>query len=241
VEVSKVFLFSGNAGQGKTTIAKNIAFALRNFGYDVLLVDADLKTPKMGHHVGMPLVARTIQDVLLGFLPLTSAIYRKPSGLKLLLSSLTEVKTPHPSTLLQEIKRLADIIIIDTPTHDVEWYKTGCETIFVTQPDFPSILDVKKMFKGANVNGIIVNRARHNDSELSPGNVQQFISQKILGIVPEEPSMWDALKHGHSIVEFHPELNTSCILKQIAAKLMNLEYHPPARSMSLLAKLGLTQ
>ena len=50
--------------------------------------------------------------------------------------------------------------------------------------------------------------------------------------------MREALKHGYSLVEFHPELKASCVLKQIAAKLMNLEYQSPLKP-SLLARFGL--
>ncbi len=239
VQVNKVFLVSGNAGQGKTTVAKNIAFVLRNFGFDVLLVDGDTKTPNLGFHVGMPLAGKTIQDVLLGQLSLKEAIYQKSSGLKLLLSSLAEIDTAHPSTLLPELRKLADVIVIDTPTYDLAWYKTNCETILVTQPDFPSVLNVQKLSKHVKLHGIVVNRAHNDGIDLSLANIQQLLSKSVLGFVPEEPAVREALRHGYSIVEFHPELPASLCLKQIAAKLMNLEYQSPLRRVSLLAKLGL--
>ena len=80
----------------------------------------------------------------------------------------------------------------------------------------------------------------HNDGiDLSPGNIQQLVSNPILGIIPEEPAMREALRHGFSLIEFHPELKASIVLKQIAAKLMNLEYSAGTRAPSLMAKLGL--
>jgi len=241
VQQNKVFLVSGNAGQGKTTVAKNLAFALRNFGFDVLLVDADTKTPKLGHHVGMPLAYKTIQDVLLGLRPLKDAVYTRPSGLKLLMSSLAEINVPHPSKLLPELRRLANIVIIDVPTNDQKWYDTKCETLLITQPDFPSILDVQKLCKKANVHSVIINRAHEDGIDLSPENIQQLLTKPILGIIPEEKAMREALRHGYSIIEFHPELEASIVLKQIAARLMNLEYSAGTRAVSLLTKLGLAQ
>ncbi len=237
--MNKVILVSGNAGQGKTTVAKNIAFALRNFGFDVLLVDGDIKTPKLSHHVGMPLANKTIQDVLLGARPLKDAIYQRPSGLKLLLSSLAESDVPHPSTLLPQLRKCADVIIIDVPTYDKKWYETKCETIIVTQPDFPSALDAKKLFKCANVQCVVVNRMHNDGIDLSLGNMQEIVLKPILGVIPEEPAMREALRHGYSIIEFHPELQASISLKQIAARLMNLDYQSPVRTVSLLARLGL--
>lgn len=235
---SNVFLISGNAGQGKTTIAKNIAFAIRSFGFDVLLVDADLKTPKLGHHVGTPLVTKSIQEVLLGRRSLQDAVYERSSGLKLLLSSLAEIDCPHPSKLLPELKRLAKVVIIDVPTLDKQWYATKEPTLLVTQPDFPSILEIKKLEKLANVHGIIINRMHDDGIDLSIGNMQQLITKSMLGIIPDEPIMREALRHGYSLIEFHPELKASIALKQLAAKLMNLEYSAGTRAPSLLAKLG---
>ncbi len=239
VQVNKVFLVSGNAGQGKTTIAKNIAFVLRNFGFDVLLVDGDMRTPKLGYHVGMPLAERTIQDVLLGRLSLKDAVYHKSSGLKLLLSSLTEVKAPHPSTLLPELRRLADVIIIDTPSYDFDWYATKCDTLLVSNADFPSVLDVQRLSKIANVKGVIINRAHNDNIDLSVNNIQNLVSKPIIGVVPEDSAFREALRHSYSIVEFHPDLKASLALKHIAARLMDVEYKSPLRKVSLLAKLGL--
>jgi len=238
-KVNKIFLVSGNAGQGKTTVAKNLAFALRGFGFEVLLVDSDLKTPKLGHHTGIPLANKSIQDVLLGIRSLNDSIYQKPSGLNLLLSGLTEVKTPHPSTLLPQLRKFPGIVIIDTPTNDQQWYETKCDTLLVTQPDFPSVLEVQKLSKHTNTHSIIINRMHDDGIDLSLGNIQQIISSKISGVVPEETKIREALRHGYSIVEFHPEFRISIVLKQIAAKLMNLEYESPVREVPILTKLGL--
>ncbi|MEM3154483.1 MAG: P-loop NTPase [Candidatus Woesearchaeota archaeon] len=239
MDKNNVFLVSGNAGQGKTTIAKNIAYALRNFGFDVLLVDADLKTPKLGHHVGMPIAERCIQEVMRGSRQLKDAIYRRPSGLKILLSSLTEIDCPHPSKLLPELKNLAQVVIVDVPTHDKLWYASKESVVLVTQPDFPSILDVQKLCKLANVEGIVINRAHDDGIDLSPGNISQLLAKPILGVVPAETRMREALRYGYSIIEYYPELQASIALKQIAAKLMNLEYSAGTRAPSFLMKLGL--
>lgn len=237
--MNKVFLVSGNAGQGKTTIAKNLAFSLKHFGFDVLLVDADIKTPKLCHHVGLPLVDRSIQEVLLGVRKLEDAVYHSRSGLKLLLSSLSLVDVPHPSVLLPRLQKLADIVIIDVPTHDKKWYETNCDMLLVTQPDFPSVMEIEKLSRGSKVYGLVINRMHADNVDLSGGNISQLLSLPVLGIIPEEPIMREALRHGYSLVEYHPELIASNVLKQIAAKLMNLEYQSPVQEVSLFTRLGL--
>jgi MinD-like ATPase involved in chromosome partitioning or flagellar assembly len=237
--VNKVFLVSGNAGQGKTTVAKNLAFCLKSFGFDVLLVDGDVKTPKLGYHVGMPLAERTIQDVLLGVRTLEDAVYHSRSGLKLLLSSLNVVNVPHPSVLLPQLRKLADIVIIDVPTHDHKWYKPDCDLLLVTQPDFPSVMEIQKLSRGCKVYGLVINRVHADNVDLSAGNVGHFLSLPVLGVIPEEPVMREALRHGYSLAEYHPELMASNVLKEIAAKLMNLEYQSPLQEVSFLTRLGL--
>jgi len=236
--VNKFFLVSGNAGQGKTTVAKNIALSLRQFGFDVLLVDADLFSPKLGHYLGIPLVERTIQGVLLGYYSLKDALYVHSSGLKLLLSSLSEFDVPHPSVLFEDLKNLADIVIVDVPSRDKEWFKSGADILFVTLPDFPSVLDCKKVCRFLNVKGVIVNRFHGDSFDLSPGNIFEIVNVPLIGFVPYESRIREALKYGFSIVDFHPEFKASIILKQIAAKLMNLEYSSSFRK-PLLEKIGL--
>jgi MinD-like ATPase involved in chromosome partitioning or flagellar assembly len=155
------------------------------------------------------------------------------------LSGLVDVEVPHPSTLLTELKRLADVVVVDVPTHDRKWYDTKCETVLVTQPDFPSALDAKKLCKYANVSHVVINRMHDDGIDLSPGNIQEVLGKPILGVIPSEPLMREALRHGYSIIEFHPELQASSVLKQIAARLMNLDYQSPVRRVSFLARLGL--
>lgn len=237
VHLSNVFLISGNSGQGKTTVAKNLAFGLRQFGFDVLLVDADTKTPKLGHHVGVPLAERTIQGVLLGVRSLRDSLYVHPSGLKLLLSGLSEVNVPHPSSLLEGLKGLADVVIVDSSARDAEWRKQGLNTVLVCQPDFPSVLEARK-YVNSDVVGVVVNKCHFDEFDLSEGNISEIVSKPVFGMVPFEPRVREALKHGYSIVEFHPEFRASVELKKIAAKLMNLEYDSPVRK-PLLAKFGL--
>lgn len=95
--MSKTFLVTGNGGQGKTTIASNLAIALRTLGCDVLLVDANMVTPKLCYHCQV-FPQLTIQDVLLKRCTVREALYQGPSGLKILFSNLGPSKTPHAST-----------------------------------------------------------------------------------------------------------------------------------------------
>lgn len=233
--MSKVLFVTGNAGQGKTTVAKGLALALRSFGFDVLLVDGDTRTPKLRYHAGLPLADRCIQDALAGRCELSETVYLKPSGLKVVLS-VPDASVPHPASLLSELRRLAQVVVVDVPV-DERWFAAGGEVIAVTQPDFPSLLEMNKLAKQVPLAGVIVNRAHAVD--LSPGNVVEVLKVPVLGFLSEDSKFREALRHGHSVVEFDPDADASIVLRMIAAKLMNVEYRPPRKRAPLLAKLGL--
>lgn len=236
--VSDVFLVTGNAGQGKTTVAVNLAVALRSFGFDVLLVDACLQTPRVGHQLGMPLVGRTMQRVLDGSCSLRDAVYTLPSGLRVVFSGLSGPVVSHPAKLLPELKALAQVVIVDVPSFDDRWYVAGEKTLLVCHPDFPSALEAGNLAKQASVAGVVLNRVHNDGVGLSPGNVQQVVGP-VIGVVPEERGVREALRAGYSLLQFKPDANASVVLKQIAANLMKVEYSPQSGRAGLLERLGL--
>ncbi len=227
---SNVFLITGNAGQGKTTIATNIAMALAQYGHDTLLLDSDLRTPKINFHFGKNLPERSIQDVLADRIKLEEAVYQHPSGLKILFSSPAQHMIEHPSKLLKDIKRLANIIIIDTPTYDLEWYKQNLQSVLVTHSDFPSVLEIIKLTKHLpKTQGIIINNAKSEHYELSPGNVNSITNKKIIGVLMAEKQIKATHKIGEPIVESHADLATTKTIRAIAANLMNQNYLSPLK------------
>lgn len=235
---SKLFLITGNAGQGKTTITRNLAYALRSFGYDVLIVDGDMQTPKMHHYAGLMLPDRTIQDVLTGKRTIRTAMYKDKAGIKYILSNIKEMQVMHPCKLLDRLKDLAEIVLIDTPTNDRLWYETGAEAIIVTQADFPSILAAHKQSKKLKARNIAISRTYGDYTEMTAKNIEDFTTIPVVGKIPEDRAVHEANHHGYSILQAQPEKQASIAFKQLAANLMNLKYHPP-KQKTFLAKLGL--
>jgi len=233
---SKVFLITGNAGQGKTTIAKNIALAMRSFGFDVLLVDGDPRTPKLRFHTQMPLADKCIQDALTKKRELREVIYTRPSGLKVVLGSYVK-GAPHPSTMFEELQAFAGVVVVDVPMFDASWYACG-EVVAVTHPDFPSLLEVNRLAKQARISKVIINRSYDDESDISPGNAQHVLEAPIAGVVPDEPQCRHALKQYAALLDVAPQVRASVVLKAIAAKLLNVSYTPPGKEVPLLVKLG---
>ncbi len=107
-------------GEGKTTTACNIAIALAEAGWRVLLIDADLRRPRAADYLGID-GAVGLTDVLLGDVQVGDVVQRW--GDKSLLVLPSGATPPNPSELLGSkamadllvaLRESADIVVIDT-------------------------------------------------------------------------------------------------------------------------------
>jgi len=107
-------------GEGKTTMACNTAIALAEAGWRVLLIDADLRRPKVADYLGLD-GGVGLTDVLVGDVQVGDVVQRW--GDKSLLVLPSGATPPNPSELLGSkamadllvaLRESADIVIIDT-------------------------------------------------------------------------------------------------------------------------------
>jgi septum site-determining protein MinD len=84
-----IVITSGKGGVGKTTTAINLGAAINYFGNDVLVIDANLTTPNIGIHLNSPEVPISLNHVLEDKAYPFEAVYEHPSGMKIMLSSLS--------------------------------------------------------------------------------------------------------------------------------------------------------
>jgi capsular exopolysaccharide synthesis family protein len=115
-----ILITSSGAGEGKTVTVANLGVVLARAGNKVILVSADLRKPRLEQFFGDPAEVglanilwetATLSDALLG--TAVPSLDVLPSGSTL--SNPTELLgVPRMSSLLREMRELADFVIVDS-------------------------------------------------------------------------------------------------------------------------------
>lgn len=119
-EIRVIAVTSSVPGEGKSTIASNLAVVIAQEGKKVLLIDADLRKPTI-HYTFNKMNLLGLSDVLMGTYDLHNVIFETPMPN---LDILTSGNTLNPSELfitdqfeqlLSIVKNKYDLIIVDAP------------------------------------------------------------------------------------------------------------------------------
>ncbi len=168
-----ITVVSANAGEGKTTTLSNLAFVFAQAGYSTLMIDADLRRPRLARYaelkseVGLStyvangadlkdVVFRTDHDNLY-MLP-SGPIPVDPSGL---------IGSHRMQSLLNEVSKRFDIVLIDSPpvlgVSDASLLVSRADaTLLVLQPrkmPIKALLRAKTLVQnaGGNIMGLVMN------------------------------------------------------------------------------------
>ena len=122
ISAKTILINSAVQGEGKTTVAINLALACALKGEKVLLIDADLRNPSVSQVLHLDTNKKEIADVLEGRLSWKSAlISEKETGLQVLAgtyrrdNSAKLMESNCMERLLEEAKEQFDCIIVDAP------------------------------------------------------------------------------------------------------------------------------
>lgn len=116
-----VMITSSVPGEGKTTFCVSLGRTLAKGGNKVLLIDADMRRPRVRSQSGADANKPDLAQILAGEASAQAAIQKDVSGMDMILA---HTKTPNPQDLLasHQMERLLtglrsqyDIILIDTP------------------------------------------------------------------------------------------------------------------------------
>ena len=246
-----IVITSGKGGVGKTTTAINLGAAINHFGGNVLVIDGNLSTPNIGIHLNSPEVPINLNHVLLRKAEPYEAVYEHESGMKIMPSSLSvrELRKIKPNKIKDfkdDFKRIADYVIVDSSaglgSEATSVMEMADELIIVTNPEIAAITDALKTVKLAEqmripVMGTIVTRVRKDDIEMQPETVKEMLEIPILGMIPEDMVVKRAINMKDAVVNVYPKSKPSRAYKEIAAKIMNIDYYSRKDRESLLDRV----
>jgi septum site-determining protein MinD len=233
-----ITITSGKGGVGKTTTAINLGAALNSFGKNVVVLDANLTTPNIGLHLGAPIVPISLNHVLSGRAKIGEAVYEHESGTKIVPSSLSvkdlaNINHKKLRDVGRRLRKMADFVIYDSAAglgdEAMAALDASDELIIVTNPEIPAVTDALKTAKvgeqmGKKIRGVIVTRVRGVKSEMPIENIQEMLELPILGVIPEDGRIQEALVLKDAVVHTHPKSKSARAYKTIAAKIAGVSY-----------------
>ncbi|MGA7937818.1 MAG: polysaccharide biosynthesis tyrosine autokinase [Kovacikia sp.] len=176
VQFRSFMISSPDAGDGKSTIALNLAMNLAAMGQRVLLVDADLRHPQIHKLLGLS-NQRGFSNLLLGDQDVQKVIQSHPSceNLKVLTSGQSPLDplelftTNRVEPLFQKFQAMFDLVIIDAPPllglADSSFLADQCDSLTLVvrlgKTNRLSVLSALEelQFSSTNVLGVIANDA----------------------------------------------------------------------------------
>ena len=237
--MSKIIVItSGKGGVGKTTTAINLGAAINYFGKDTLVIDANLSTPNVGIHLNSPEVPVSLNNILSKDADVFEAVYEHNSGLKIIPSSLSinelkKIKPEKLSDFKKDFQKISDFIIVDCAaglgSEATSAIKLADELIIVTNPEMPAITDALKTIKLAEqlkipVKGVVMTRVRKDKIEMQPETVKDMLEVPVIGMVPEDLAIKEALNMKDAIIHTHPQSKPARAYKEIASQIIGMEY-----------------
>ena len=233
-----IVIASSKGGVGKTTTAINLGTALTSFGREVIVVDVNMSTPNLSLYLGAPVVPVTLNDVLKRGKKITDAIYMHSMGLKIIPASqavddVGKIDYDLLSRLIKNLSGLADYVIIDSSAgineDSLNAMKMADEILVVSTPELPSVSDALRTIKKAKehkkkVSGVILTRVYEDELELSKEDVEAMLETPVIGIIPEDDSMREAVQIKSPVTHSHPNAAASMGYKQLAAEVLGEKY-----------------
>ena len=178
---------SAHSGAGKTTVAANLALTLAHAGHKVVVIDGDLRRPRLHQVFGVEQVPG-LTSAIIGAVPLSECIQRlKGEGLNPFVLTSGPIP-PGPAQLLgssiaarviEGLRTLADYVIIDTapvlPAADTAVLSRYVDaSILVVDASKTKRADVTLVFEqlelaGAPIVGTVLNKVRRRSGLFGSG------------------------------------------------------------------------
>ncbi len=220
---------SGNSGVGKTTVSINLAVALHDMGYNVMLLDANSSASNAQLALGVK-CPFSLGDFIRGDKSLKEIIHSRHYGIQLIdaanhIAQMTALNPEQASRALSQFSALEDaldFLIIDLPPGTDPsilslMASTGRRLVVVRSDDKDGLADAYAMIKilcsDFNLDRIyvIVNGAQTLDEGQKMFDhlntvTHKFLNRELnfLGTVIQDELMVEAALHHKAVTEFAP-------------------------------------
>lgn len=246
VEMAKVItISSGKGGVGKTNFAVNFSIAIKNKGFRVALIDADIGLGNVEIVSGV-VPNTSLSDIIYSDKDILDILTTGPNGIKIVsggsgLKELTLMDEENFKILLKELKKLQesfDYIIIDTgagiSNQVLDFILPSDELIVVGTPDPTSIMDSYVLLKSVTMKGynnninivpnMVKDRKEANEVFNKLNNASRnFLKVQInyLGYIEKDDMVSSAIKSQNPFIMSHPDSMISKRLDIMANNFIN--------------------
>jgi pilus assembly protein CpaE len=233
-----ILLFSGKGGVGKTLLATNLAVALvQETKSRVALVDLDLQFGDVGVMLNLD-HSRSITDVVdagegLDGDTLNEILANGPAGVRVLLAPISPeladlVTTEHVRTIMAELRKAYDYVVVDTSCHlaefNLEVIESAQRILVVTALTIPAIKDAKLSLKVLDSLSIdpssillVVNRSEGH-SDFNRESIEQNLRHAVAVQMPYDPRVvGDAVNRGQPFITLNPEADVSKSIRELVS------------------------
>ncbi len=205
-----ITITSGKGGVGKTTVTANLSASLARMKKRVVCIDADIGLRNLDLILGVEnRIVHDLVDVVEGRCRLQQALIRHKAipDLCVIPAAQNRDKTAvSPSQMISIVKELRpefDFVLIDSPAGIERGFRNAVapadEVLIVTNPEVSAVRDADRIIGLLEVteprppSSLIINRVKSEmvkrGEMLSPGDVTDILSIKLIGIVPEDESI----------------------------------------------------
>ncbi len=235
-------IVSGKGGVGKSTVALNLALALKKFKKSVTLVDCNLSTPHLSYYLGATDYIGTINDVLRDKMDIQASLYNY-NGIRYLPASvkfedLVGIELTKFKKHLLKLEKNTDFIILDAAPglgKEALFVMDACrEVMFVTMPFVPMIGDVIRCREvlrqfGEKKMGILLNMVTYGTHELKKDVIEEVTGLPVIGEIPYDRNITQSLIMRYPLLEYKPDSLASINFMRIASLFAEKDYEIPMK------------
>ncbi|VVB67190.1 Iron-sulfur cluster carrier protein [Candidatus Norongarragalina meridionalis] len=231
---------SGKGGVGKTQTVINLGTALAQHGHNVTIVEGNLITPNLAIYFGIPLHAKTLNDIIRGDASIDEATYvHEETGLLLIPANIqlhahNDISSRALRNTIRDIKKHTDTVIVDCVSslgdEVSEIIKSADKAVIVTNPELPAMADAYKTIRltrhlGTQVAGVVVTRTGRFKGELSDDEINTLLEgTQVIGKIPEDHRVPMASSRSEPVVLAYPHSRASRAYKRLASSMLGKEY-----------------